>query len=286
MVVMAAISEVASAEDDCRISSGLNSDYFRYGISPPKHALADETIMTVVIECVVSDDVDSPDWERWGVWFDLFVRYPLMTGSHATLVNDQVRSDVAGMISEYLANARERLRSGSDRGLIGVPDDSVHRAGELNVEGYVSLMTDGLYSVSLQSYAHDPDSNTSQDYLRTVNYDLATGERFYLTGLLHPGSDPHLAPLKLAKADSRWADVSWTEDAWDDLNPEDLKEQDFVLTSEAIVLQCAWCCSEGISPGILDKGHESEISYEDLVGYLDPDGPYRRLSSGSGGIGP
>ncbi|SVB47877.1 uncharacterized protein METZ01_LOCUS200731, partial [marine metagenome] len=188
-MVLAAISAVAPADENCDISYGLNSDELNtdyqlmggYGVTwGLPHA--DDTITTVVIKCVVSEDVHGPNWDQWGVRFDLRLRYPLKSGSHAEEINDLIRRDVTAMISQYLINARDRVRSGGGP-LTGLPDDSSHRWGELDITGFASFMNDDLYSVGLHSSAHDPTANTSENYLRTLNYDLTTGQQFFLIQL-------------------------------------------------------------------------------------------------------
>jgi hypothetical protein len=283
-MVLAAISLVAPAEENCDISYGLNSDELNtdyqlmggYGVTwGLPHA--DDTITTVVIKCVVSEDVHGPNWDQWGVWFDLRVRYPLKSGSHAEEVNDLIRRDVTAMISQYLINARDRVRSG--RGpQPWLPDDSHHRWGQLDITGFVSFMNDGLYSVGLHSSAHDPGSNTSENYLRTLNYDLTTGQQFFLTDLLYPGYDPYETLLRLTNGVSVMEqDVS----SWD-INPltipQRLEKQHFTLTAEALALHCTWYCDQGIGSRMLFKTSNGlGIPYERLADHLDPDGPYRHI---------
>ena len=284
-MVLAAISLVAPAEENCDISYGLNSDELNtgyqlmggYGVTwGLPHA--DDTITTVVIECVVSEDVHGPNWGQWGVWFDLRLRYPLKSGSHAEVINDHIRRDVTAMISQYFINARDRVRHPGGR-LTGLPDDSFHRNGELDITGFVSFMNDGLYSVGLHSDAHDPSSNTSENYLRTLNYDLTTGQQFFLPDLLYPGLDSYEALLRLTNEESgRKRDVS----SWD-INPltirQNLEKQHFTLTAEALALHCTWYCDQGIAPILLYKRNNGlGIPYERLADHLDPDGPYRHVA--------
>ena len=283
-MVLAAISAVAPADENCDISYGLNSDELNtdyqlmggYGVAwGLPHA--DDTITTVVIKCVVSEDVHGPNWDQWGVRFDLRLRYPLKSGSHAEEINDLIRRDVTAMISQYLINARDRVRSGGGP-LTGLPDDSSHRWGELDITGFASFMNDDLYSVGLHSSAHDPTANTSENYLRTLNYDLTTGQQFFLTDLLYPGQDSYETLLRLTNESSVMKqDVS----SWD-INPltirQNLEKQHFTLTAEALALHCTWYCDQGIAPILLYKRNNGlGIPYSLLAGHLDPDGPYRHI---------
>ena len=285
-VVLAAISQIESAEENCDISYGLNTDELDifqmvdsgYGVTfGLPHA--DDTITTVVIECVVSEDVDAPDWDKWGMWYDLDLRYPIKRGSHAKAINDHVRRDVADMVSEYYAKTRDRIRSHEccPDLLEGLQERAFRRSGDLNITGFVSLMNDGLYSVSLNSSAHDPESNTSENYLRTLNYDLATGEEFLLNDVLSPGHDSYERLLRLALAASSKADWTWSDEFWSNLDSDDLRDQDFTLTANGIALHCTWYCNKGIAPILLFKGNGLEIPYRDLDGYLDPNGPFRHI---------
>ena len=281
-VVLAAISAVAPAEENCDISYGLNSDeivinseFDRPPGTIPGLSHADDTIKTVLIYCWVSDDVHWATWDQWGVWFRLRVRYPLKSGSHAEEVNDLIRRDVAAMISQYLINARDRLNSGGGT-LTGVPDDSSARYGFLEIDGIASLMNDSLYSVGLYSSAHDPDSNTSENYLRTLNYDLVTGERFRLTDFLHPSRETLDALVTLAYFGDPWFDVSSRKFRHGEIG-EVLREQEFTLTADAFVLHCTWDCNKGIAPVQMMNGWDLEIRYGDFADYLDPDGPYRHI---------
>ena len=283
-MVLAAISAVAPADENCDISYGLNSDELNtdyqlmggYGVTwGLPHA--DDTITTVVIKCVVWEDVHGPNWDQWGVRFDLRLRYPLKSGSHAEEINDLIRRDVTAMISQYLINARDRVRSGGGP-LTGLPDDSSHRWGELDITGFASFMNDDLYSVGLHSSAHDPTANTSENYLRTLNYDLTTGQQFFLTDLLYPGQDSYETLLRLTNESSV---VKQDVSSWD-INPltipQRLKKQHFTLTAEALVLHCTWYCDQGIAPILLYKmSNGMGIPYEHLADHLDPDGPYRHI---------
>ena len=299
-VVLAAISAVAPAVENCDVSYGLNSDELgRYPWHERTYGVtwglphADDTIKRVVIKCVVSEDVHGPDWDQWGVWFDLHLRYPLKSGSHAALINEQTRSEVAGMVTEYLTNAVDRVRSSSSSaGKRGLPDDSHHRMGYLEIFGFTPFMNDGLYSVHMESDAHDPGANTSGNYLRTQNYDLATGERFFLPDMLYPGEDSYKALVRLAVENHNFhvrdgedrsvlvrnccvADVE--EYASRPYEPERLQEQHFSLTANSLALDCVEYCFQGVVSNLLFKNNALEVPYEHLADHLDPNGPYRHI---------
>ena len=293
--VLAAISAVAPAEENCDISYGLNSDELSYYKPKGRYGVTwglphrDNTIRSVTIECVISEDVHGPDWDRFGTWFEFSIRYPLKFGSHAAVINEQTRSEVAGMVSEYLSNARERVRSYLGD-MSSLADDAVQRKGWLGIYGFASLMNEGLYSVHLPSGAHDPGANTSANYLQTLNYDLTTGEQFSLPDMFYPGEASHRAVLDLFieehnrrnGSDDRYEPgepvFSGAIHTWPMvLDPEDFREQQFTLTADALVLDCVRYCSRGIAPTLMFKDEAHAIPYALLADHLDPAGPYRHI---------
>ena len=311
-VVLAAISAVAPAEENCILSSGYNTDDLWgwdpdgrvYGVTwglPHPHGF----IRTAVIECIVQDDINR-------VWFELKIRYPLKKGKHSAEINEQVRMDVAGMVTDYYDVARTRI---SALGEVPYEDMSARsglRQGSLNVTGFVSFMNDGLYSVALDSGAHDPGANTSDNYLRTLNFDLETGDQFFLADLLKPGVESREALLSLAVANHDYYLLET-----DDLNrrrgpgdrrvvlrtghvyhprafvldhvpvaPAALAGQLFPLTADALVLHCTVYCDSGIARKIMFKNDSLEIPHDYFSQHMDPEGPARHLAQvQSGGQG-
>jgi len=302
-MVLAAISAVAPADENCDISYGLNSDDLVTSVNRSDHGYGfawglphpENTIRSVTIECVISEDVHGPDWGRFGVWFEFSIRYPLKFGSHAEVINEQTRSEVAGMVSEYVSNARQRVRLYTvDRSYL--TDDSGHRGGRLTINGFASFMNEGLYSVHLPSGAHDPGANTSANYLRTLNYDLTTGEQFFLPDLFYPGEASHRAVLDhwleehigRGGFDFGYEPYEYEPDeanlpgssaeTWPMvLDPERFREQPFTLTADALVLDCEKYCYRGISHVFMSKDDAHAIPYARLADHLDPNGPYRHI---------
>ncbi len=292
-IVLAAISAVAPAEENCDISYGLNSDDLgRYPHQDHTFGVtwglphADDSIERVVIECTVWDDVDGPDWDRSGMWFDFDLRYPLKSGKHAEAINEQVRNEVASIVSLYLADARSGNANYS-----GEPDESTARKGWLSTYGFASFMNEGIYSAHMQTSPHLPGANTSPNYLGVWNYDLTTGEQFFLPDLLYPGETSHSAILNLIiEAYNGGTDYEVRYEPGEpiflnnpvrkwplSLDPEDLRDQQFVLTADALVLDCIKYCDSGIARALMFNTSAYEIPYKSISEHLNPDGPYRLI---------
>ena len=292
-VVLAAISAVAPAEENCDISYGLNSDELgRYPHQGRAFGVtwglpqADDSIKRVVIECTVWDDVDGPDWDRSGMWFDFDLRYPLKSGKHAEVINEQVRNEVAGIVSHYLADARSPNVNYS-----GEPNESTARKGWLSTYGFASFMNEGIYSAHMHTSPHLPGANTSPSYLRVWNYDLTTGEQFFLPDLLYPGETSHSAILNLiieAYNGGTGYEVRYepgepiflnnSAQKWPlSLDPKDLRDQQFALTADALVLDCIRYCASGIARVLMFNAPGFEIPYKNISEHLNPDGPYRLI---------
>ena len=308
-VVLDAISAIAPAdEENCDVSYGLNSDARGrhvwgdrvYGVT---WGLAhdDDSIELAVIECAVfSHDFDGPDWDRSGRVFDFNLQYPLKSGKHAEAINEQVRSGVADVVSDYVAEAQSRHID-----LSGVPNSSTGREGYVDIWGFVPLMNEGIYSVYMGAIAaRQPDRNTNLGHMRVWNYDLATGEQFFLSDLLKPGEDAYRAVIRLAAENHNFhyldgeargvhvrnccvvdVDEYTSSEAYE---PVLLREQHFTLTADALVLDCTNYCTDGLSyfadgygpglvSGLMRLNPPIEIPYERLATHLDPNGPYRHI---------
>jgi hypothetical protein len=60
-------------------------------------------------------------------------------------------------------------------------------------------------------------------------------------------------------------------------NPEDLRDQQFALTADALVLDCIKYCVSGIARALMFNTSAYEIPYKSISEHLNPGGPYRLI---------
>jgi len=303
-IVFAAIFQTLPLEGNCQIATSLNneprtfynpdysysSDYI-YGLT---YGLPDDdsSIKKINIECDVTEDTKGADWDECGNYFEISVKYPLKSGAHADTVNSQIRESVSNLVSNYLNHANERGGCYNS----SLPDRSYLRLGDLTLDAFVPLANVGIFSVHLETMAHDPGAVTqlkrwkAQFEQDTLNFDLSTGQRFTLADMFYPGEESYRALQRAAVAEAQYLllkglrggfggnipDVHFFEK--DEYRPELLEKQEFALTEDAIVLDCTKYC--GVSPvaHVLDRKIPLEIPYSRLKHFFDPDGPFRHIS--------
>ena len=256
----------------------------------------DKNIYRAVIDCDTRENLEGKDWDKWGTEYKFRIRYPLIHGKHSELLNSAVREDVSGMIYDYVTYARDRNGFRKSNPYISYVDAPDHyRRGHLSIYGFASFANEGIYSVHLESDAHDPGANTSPDYLRTLNFDLETGERFSLLNLLKPGpksftvlqiaavqdhNEHYLKGVELGVHMRNCCAVD-LELFYEQRLPysiETLREQQFSLTKDAIALDCLSYCDKSIAPYIMFKNNALEVKFDEIEGYFNPDGPIRHFS--------
>jgi hypothetical protein len=295
-VVFAAIYRDQSLDGDCLTAFTSNNSpgsNFYYGYSSDYiHRLTwsaphdDDTIKKVIIQCDISGDVTSPDWDDCGKHHAVIIEYPLKSGIYADIVNSQIRESVSNLISTYLTRAIER----SGCGMSGEGDRGHPRIGYFELDAFVTFANEGLFSVHLQTGVQDPGSNTSNDYVDTLNFDLSTGKTFSLADMFHPNEDSYRALQRVAVAEANYLKFKGLRDMWggggpsdihnyekDDYRPELLEEQEFVLTENSIVLACEEYCFDGIVPELLHKVIPLEIPFSRLENFWDLAGPFRHF---------
>jgi len=275
VVVGLAISRFAPAWQNCHVGyryAPLVDEIRDLGTGPAgdPHAWHRE----VEFVCEFQVDFNKADDDEYGVTLELVVRYPLraVVDELDAEINGHVRSAVAAIVSDYFTAAQGRRESTV---LTGSPRYGDHRTGWLHIDGAATLANDGIYSVELPSHARDPGATTSPSYLRTLNYDLHTGQQFFLTDLVEDRVDARAALFRAADEATPNRDLS----AWPiDVDLADLREQEFSLTEDSIVLRCIRYCDKGIAPVLFLPGPSKiEVSYTRLEGHLDPGGPYRHI---------
>jgi len=276
VVVATALSRFAPAAQNCHA-------HYRYDPATPeaRHDKAaspgddpDGGQRSAEFVCEIQVDFNKADGDEYGVTIELKVRYPLraVVDELDAEINGHVRSAVAAIVSDYFTAAQRRRESTV---LTGSPRYGVHRTGWLHMDGAATLANDGIYSVELPSHARDPGATTSPSYLRTLNYDLHTGQQFFLTDLVEDRVDARAALFRAADQATPDRDLS----AWPvDVDLADLREQEFSLTEDSIVLRCTWYCDSGMAPMLFYKRRSKiEVPYTRLEGHLDPGGPYRHI---------
>ena len=297
-VVFSAIYQDGFLEGDCLTAFTSNNNpgsNFNYGGSPDyiyrvtfAEPHDDDTIKKVIIQCDISEDVTSPDWDDCGQHYAIIIEYPLKSGVYADTVNTQIRESVSNLISTYLTRANERAGCG----LAGNPGRGHPRNGYFELDAFVTFANDGLFSVHLQTGVHDPAANTSNDYVDTLNFDLSTGKTFSLADMLYSGEESYRALQRIAIAEANYLKSWGLRDMWgdgepsdihtyekDDYRPELLEEQEFVLTENAIILLCEEYCFDGIVPELLYKVLPLEIPFSRLDNFWDPEGPFRYFNN-------
>ena len=307
-IVFAAIFQTLPLEGNCQIATSLNneprtfynpdysysSDYI-YGLT---YGLPDDdsSIKKINIECDVTEDTKGADWDECGNYFEISVKYPLKSGAHADTVNSQIRESVSNLVSNYLNHANERGGCYNS----SLPDRSYLRLGDLTLDAFVPLANDGIFSVHLETMAHDPGAVTqlkrwkAQFEQDTLNFDLSTGQRFTLADMFYPGEESYRALQRIAIAEANYLKSWGLRDMWgdgepsdihtyekDDYRPELLEEQEFVLTENAIILLCEEYCFDGIVPELLYKVLPLEIPFSRLDNFWDPEGPFRHINNPS-----
>jgi hypothetical protein len=60
-------------------------------------------------------------------------------------------------------------------------------------------------------------------------------------------------------------------------NPEDLRDQQFALTADALVLDCIKYCVSGIARALMFNTSAYEIPYKSISEHLNPGGSYRLI---------
>jgi len=268
--------------------ANLNSSYspdYIYGVTwGIPHD--DNTIKKVIIHCDVSEDVTAPNWDECGTFYEIKVQYPLKSGFRADAINGTIRDIVSNLISTYLTDAKERAGCGFTE----LPDRSPIRRGFFEIDAFVTFANEGLFSAHFETSVHDPGSNTNNDYVETLNIDLSTGKRFSLADMLKPGEDSYRALQRAAIAEANYLQLKGLRDLWapgapsdihayekDAYQPELLEEQEFVLNSDAIVLDCERYCGDGIAPSMLDRGIPLRIPFRQLRTFWNPEGPLRHI---------
>ena len=267
---------------------GGSSDYiYRVTFGEPHD---DDTIKKVIIQCDISEDVTSPDWDDCGQHHAIIIEYPLKSGVYADTVNTQIRESVSNLISTYLTRANERAGCG----FAGNPGRGHPRNGYFELDAFVTFANDGLFSVHLQTGVHDPAANTSNDYVDTLNFDLSTGKTFSLADMLYPGEESYRALQRIAIAEANYLKLKGSRTMFgavpshihayekDDYRPELLEEQEFVITKDGgVILYCNEYCFEprGMSPfaGVLDRSLPLEIPFPQLMYFYHPEGPFRHF---------
>ena len=292
-VVLAAISEMESAEDHCDVSYGNFDDepeWHRWSWGDDEAArkgrldllYPDETLTSVMVECIVADTPRN-------AWFEINLRYHLKVGRQAEAINQQVRQDVAAAVTWYFADTLETYGDS----LLSEPSDSIHSEGFFDLLGVVAYSSDSLYSVELSSKQMKPATMGTDTFLRTRNYDLSTGQQLRLDDLFI--------------ADSGWEEVlieamaqqaPKTEDMTTEMragwvmsigtpSAEQIRAQEFTLGASGLRLSCRIYCyldeSSGIAPILFWMTASHEIPYGDLTEYLDPEGPYRYIVGDTAG---
>jgi len=172
--------------------------------------------------------------------------------------------------------------------------------GDLTLDAFVPLANVGIFSVHLETMAHDPGAVTqlkrwkAQFEQDTLNFDLSTGQRFTLADMFYPGEESYRALQRIAIAEANYLKSWGLRDMWgdgepsdihtyekDDYRPELLEEQEFVLTENAIILLCEEYCFDGIVPELLYKVLPLEIPFSRLDNFWDPEGPFRHINNPS-----
>ena len=304
-IVFAAIFQTLPLEGNCQIATSLNneprtfynpdysysSDYI-YGLT---YGLPDDdsSIKKINIECDVTEDTKGADWDECGNYFEISVKYPLKSGAHADTVNSQIRESVSNLVSNYLNHANERGGCYNS----SLPDRSYLRLGDLTLDAFVPLANVGIFSVHLETMAHDPGAVTqlkrwkAQFEQDTLNFDLSTGKTFSLADMLYPGEESYRAFQRAALAEANYLNSKGLRGIFpipdglpsviDEYRPELLEEQEFVLTETGIELDCNEYCFEpdGMSPvpRLLDRRPPLEIPFSRLENFWDPEGPFRHL---------
>ena len=296
-VVFSAIYQDGFLEGDCltaftsnnnpgsSFTYGGSSDYiYRVTFGEPHD---DDTIKKVIIQCDISEDVTSPDWDDCGQHHAIIIEYPLKSGVYADTVNTQIRESVSNLISTYLTRANERAGCG----LAGNPGRGHPRNGYFELDAFVTFANDGLFSVHLQTGVHDPGANTSNDYVDTLNFDLSTGKRFSLADMLKPGEESFRALQRVAIAQNNYLYFQGLRDSWNDglmnihalentdYEPKLLEELEFVLTETAIVLDCEEYCGNEMLAGLLYKEIPLEIPFRQLRTFWNLESPIRYIPS-------
>ncbi len=286
-VVLAAISEVQAAQDNCEVSYGDYTDEpdwhpWSWGENraarPGRLELLfpDETLTSVLVECIVTDTAHN-------AWFEINLRYHLKAGRHATAINRQVRHDVANAVRWYFAESKERYGDS----LISEPSDSIHREGYFDLLGVVSYSSNNLYSVGLFTDLREPATMNSENFLKTRNYDLSTGQQFFLDDLFIPESswetrliEEMVDQAQKTRGLSHDERAQWVESLGTP-TPEQIRAQEFTLGANGLRLECSIYCylddSNGIAPILFWMTAFHDISYNRLYDYVNPDGPFRHI---------
>ena len=296
--VFSAIFEDQFLDGECHTAMALNSEPrtfydVNYSYSPDyvygvtwgmPHD--DNTIKKMIIHCDVSEDVTAPDWDECGTFYEIKVQYPLKSGFRADTINDTIRGIVSNLISTYLTDAKERVIAIGCR-FTELPDRSSIRRGFFEIDAFVTFANEGLFSAHFQTGVHDPGANTSNNYVETLNIDLSTGKRFSLADMLKPGEDSYRALQRVAIAQDNYLHFQGLRRGYGrgslaihafengDYEPELLEEQEFVLTENAIVLDCEEYCQNGMVASLLRKEIPLEIPFRQLGTFWNLEGPLR-----------
>lgn len=240
------------------------------------------------------------DFDSDNYWFtyELRIQYPLKTGEAAEVVNSVIRSEVTEGVLDYFNESRDRfpdLRLAGDEDRSDVMQNrGCGYPGYLAVSGVVTYDNDGLFSVFLSFGQNQPCANNTFNPLASMNFDLTEAPSesgFRMPLMLFDLSDLFLDDsdweAKLADiAIHRWAetDSSPPDGLRETLSERFISSLDFSMSPEVLTLHSGthtfvfpgWCCAT--NPDHLD------IRYEELIDYLDPEGPYRHIAQGHTGM--
>lgn len=120
----------------------------------------------------------------------LELRYPLKIQSDSRTINKLVRDAVASGLEEHFATSIDRLPpEWDDEEIKYRKETSGSPTGWVGLDGKVIYQNPRIYSVAMHFMIHDPVRNTSEDLIKTINYDLSTDREIALSDMFKQGSN-------------------------------------------------------------------------------------------------